>query len=321
MDTIESQFVSAVLHVAFLILCFMVPAHAAVERLEPDMAFERWVEARIVVTAPPKTREVSFAVEHVDGFFVGGGQGTVADNGAGPEWGGAVGATAKAPRKGPHERSSGEVISERTRVDSGNALEGVAGEDAATSDEVVGPLADGADGGGGTGHAERDEPEPGSGSGGVGFGACGCADPSNMGRGSSAGRGLPMLGKPRVLPEPQLERTPSSPDFIVPTISAAKPVVSCAPCAAIIERVIQAHMREIRYCYERALERNSRLEGELMLTLRIPKQGGVPIETSASLPMPADQLESCAQDRMSRWIFPELPHDAKANFPVRLSRM
>jgi hypothetical protein len=125
----------------------------------------------------------------------------------------------------------------------------------------------------------------------------------------------------RQLPEPQLGRAPSVPQFIVPSVRAAKPVVSCQPCAAIIERIIRAHMREIRYCYEQSLQRNSRLEGELMLTLRIAKRGGAPTEVAAESAMPAADLERCAERRMSRWVFPELPHDSKANFPVRLRRL
>lgn len=317
MDDYFHQMTSAALHAVFLAICFAVPRSTVLEPVETELRFQRWVETRLQVDERFEPVERLVKVTHSPDVGFGSGVGNRDGSGAGPAWGGGVDRRAQAPALGPSSRSDSDLRVDRTRPEpEGPALDGDVGDESVTSERKRGELRDGADGGGGLGDAERADEVSGSGSGGSSSG-CGCDGPM-------APRGLNGIGQlGRNGEDARLVKTAlgtdEKNDFIVPSVAASEPAISCDGCAAIIERIIRSHLREIRYCYELSLERDPRLEGQLDLSLSIPKRGGRPTRVAASPPMSDQKLRLCAEDRMSRWVFPALAHDARANFPVRLS--
>jgi TonB family protein len=77
-----------------------------------------------------------------------------------------------------------------------------------------------------------------------------------------------------------------------------------------IQRVIRAHYREIRDCYERELAKNSSLEGKLVVGFTILPSGLVDRAELRRSDVHNDNLEKCVLSNVSRWQFPKPPGGA-----------
>jgi hypothetical protein len=72
----------------------------------------------------------------------------------------------------------------------------------------------------------------------------------------------------------------------------------------IIRRIIDENKGQIRYCYERELQRNAELEGMVRIKLVIGATGrvAVVVVTDSTLNNPA--AEECMRQKISTWVFP-----------------
>jgi outer membrane biosynthesis protein TonB len=83
---------------------------------------------------------------------------------------------------------------------------------------------------------------------------------------------------------------------------------------SIIRGNIRAHMREFRACYEKALEKNPKLEGMVTASFVIIGNGTVEESTATGLP----GVDACVAKAVSRIKFPALPRSkgtVKVNYP------
>jgi len=74
---------------------------------------------------------------------------------------------------------------------------------------------------------------------------------------------------------------------------------------SIIDKVIKDHIQEIRYCYQRALPRNPRLAGKVVVRFTINGHGSVSQSTIKESTMGNGSVEGCINQRIQSLIFPE----------------
>jgi hypothetical protein len=74
-----------------------------------------------------------------------------------------------------------------------------------------------------------------------------------------------------------------------------------------IRRVIQEHIREIRSCYERELQRSPDLHGKLVLQWYIEEDGSVSSASPKSDDLKRPEISKCIVSRLSAWRFPNPP--------------
>jgi hypothetical protein len=74
---------------------------------------------------------------------------------------------------------------------------------------------------------------------------------------------------------------------------------------SLIDEVIQRHMNQIRYCYQRELTRNNTLAGKITIKLTIAKDGTVASARTKSTSMNDAALESCIEGRFMKMQFPK----------------
>lgn len=73
----------------------------------------------------------------------------------------------------------------------------------------------------------------------------------------------------------------------------------------IVQRVVRSHRREIKFCYEEELQKDRRLEGELVVKFTILPTGRVVSSVSESTTLKSPAAEACMHSKIKRWIFPE----------------
>lgn len=86
------------------------------------------------------------------------------------------------------------------------------------------------------------------------------------------------------------------------------------PDLSPIRAEIRAHLREVRACYERALENNPKLEGLVTASFTIVGNGTVKDSTASGLP----GVDTCVAQVMSKLKFPRPPRSKgtiKVNYP------
>ncbi len=86
------------------------------------------------------------------------------------------------------------------------------------------------------------------------------------------------------------------------------------PDLSPIRAEIRAHLREVRACYERALEKNPKLEGLVTASFTIVGNGTVEDSTASGLP----GVDTCVAKVMSKLKFPRPPRPPgaiKVNYP------
>lgn len=88
-----------------------------------------------------------------------------------------------------------------------------------------------------------------------------------------------------------------------------------------IRRVIREHIREIRSCYERELQRSPDLYGKIVLQWDIEEGGRVGRAVTKSNALGNDAVASCILARLRTWKFPDPPKDqiGRVDFPFVFS--
>jgi hypothetical protein len=79
-----------------------------------------------------------------------------------------------------------------------------------------------------------------------------------------------------------------------------------------IERVVNAHRNEIDFCYQRELQRDSRLSGKMAYQWTIIDQGQVESVKATNNSTGSRGLESCIRDKVKGWRFPSPAKGSKA---------
>ncbi len=87
-------------------------------------------------------------------------------------------------------------------------------------------------------------------------------------------------------------------------VSVGKPKVRGSMDAAIIKRIVREHMNEIRYCYEKELNRNPGLFGKIIMNWTIGPTGSVLNARKAASQMNNAAVEGCMARKIKRWKFP-----------------
>lgn len=88
-----------------------------------------------------------------------------------------------------------------------------------------------------------------------------------------------------------------------------------------IRRVIREHIREIRNCYERELQRSPDLYGKIVLEWDIEEEGRVSRTAVKSNALGNDAVANCIASRLKTWKFPDPPKDqvGRVSFPFVFS--
>ncbi|MBS1961878.1 MAG: TonB family protein [Bdellovibrionales bacterium] len=71
-----------------------------------------------------------------------------------------------------------------------------------------------------------------------------------------------------------------------------------------VGRVIHAHMKEVRYCYESSMVRASKVDGRVVLDFTINGRGVVAKAKVSNSSLPDPALGECIQRRLRTWQFP-----------------
>jgi hypothetical protein len=88
-------------------------------------------------------------------------------------------------------------------------------------------------------------------------------------------------------------------------ITAGRTVVRGSLSKEIIRRVIQKHMAQIRYCYEKELQRSPGLFGKVATKFEIAANGQVNYAKVIKSTMNNREVERCITARIESWRFPE----------------
>jgi outer membrane biosynthesis protein TonB len=83
------------------------------------------------------------------------------------------------------------------------------------------------------------------------------------------------------------------------------PIILGALDKSLIDAVIKRHMNQIRYCYQRELNRDPNLGGKIVVKFVIAKDGSVSKASTKSSTMGSSAVESCINSRFMRFKFPE----------------
>lgn len=126
---------------------------------------------------------------------------------------------------------------------------------------------------------------------GTGRGGGGTAEGTiGLGNLNSIGRGAGGLGGQR------RARTP--------LIRSGAAMVQGRLSKEVIRRIVQRHINEIRFCYERELVQESSLEGRVAVKFIISGTGNVQMSAIASSTMGSPPVETCVAEAVRRWQFP-----------------
>ncbi|MBS2024309.1 MAG: TonB family protein, partial [Deltaproteobacteria bacterium] len=73
----------------------------------------------------------------------------------------------------------------------------------------------------------------------------------------------------------------------------------------VINRVIQRHYNEIKYCYEKELSKDPGLYGKVTVLFMIEGSGRVGDAQVQQTTMSSEPVESCMLNHVKRWVFPQ----------------
>lgn len=126
---------------------------------------------------------------------------------------------------------------------------------------------------------------------GIGMANVGTAGRGGKGRGGSKyGRGASDLGDKKAR---------------VPRIVPGRPTIRGSLDKEIIRRVVRQHRNEIRYCYEKQLQKNAKLAGQVKVKFTIAGTGRVISAIVSSSTLKNSSVEGCMTRKIRRWVFPE----------------
>ena len=90
-----------------------------------------------------------------------------------------------------------------------------------------------------------------------------------------------------------------------PGMSTGDPIILGALDKSVIDRVIKQHLSQIRYCYQKELNKNPGLYGKIVIKFVISKDGSVSSAKTNSTSMNNPIVENCICQRFMRFQFPQ----------------
>src|SRR5262249_44790042 len=90
-----------------------------------------------------------------------------------------------------------------------------------------------------------------------------------------------------------------------PSLVVGQPIVMGSLDKEIIRRVMQQHQAQVRYCYERELQRSANLAGKLVGKFVIGAAGTVQ-QASVESQSIGDEVSNCVIDKVKTWLFPHV---------------
>lgn len=290
--------VSAVAHILFLLLAMMMPDSANSLDLDGFNADDRFVQLMI---EPEEEEE-----EDVD-MLDGAGEEAAAKH-AGEEGKAGKEDTEETNKKMAIKGDSDDLVLKKARDTEIAMGAGIASELMVSSPFGTGATSTGSDvihalgglegegygesaGLGGLGVAGAGRGGGGISEHGIGLSDTGTAGRGGRGRGGKGyGKGAGDLGEKRAR---------------VPKIIPGRPSVQGSLDKAIIRRVVRRHRREIKYCYEKELQKNKNLAGTVKIKFTISASGSVISSRVSSSSLNNKKVESCMAGKVRRWVFPE----------------
>ena len=90
-----------------------------------------------------------------------------------------------------------------------------------------------------------------------------------------------------------------------PGVGAGDPIILGALDKSIIDRIVKQHLPQIRYCYQKELNKNPKLFGKIVVKFVISKEGSVSSATTKASTMKNPIVEKCMNARFMRMRFPK----------------
>jgi RNA polymerase sigma factor (sigma-70 family) len=128
--------------------------------------------------------------------------------------------------------------------------------------------------------------------------------------GPGSGRGpTPEAARKTGRPLPRFTVAASAPPSKRPgrrsEIVPSRPVVTGGLDEAVVGRVIQRHINEVKFCYERELDTDPQLQGTVEVQFTISASGMVTDSALEKSTVGIARLEKCLVTAVRRWQFPE----------------
>jgi hypothetical protein len=89
-----------------------------------------------------------------------------------------------------------------------------------------------------------------------------------------------------------------------PGVGRGNPIILGALDKSLIDRVVKSHLAQIRFCYEKELNKNPKLFGKIIVKFVIAKNGSVSSATTKASTMKNPIVEQCVNKRFLRMKFP-----------------
>lgn len=89
------------------------------------------------------------------------------------------------------------------------------------------------------------------------------------------------------------------------TAAVGTPIILGALSREAMDQVVNRHLNQLRYCYQRALTRDPDIAGKVVVKFEVAADGTVTSAEIKSTTMNNEQVESCLVGRFMRFQFPE----------------
>lgn len=93
---------------------------------------------------------------------------------------------------------------------------------------------------------------------------------------------------------------------VSPEVIVGVPEVRGSLGQELIRRIIRRHINEVKFCYERELNRNARLQGRVIIQFTIGGNGTVMATLVQSSTLDNSAVEQCIAGAVRRWEFPKV---------------
>ncbi len=106
-----------------------------------------------------------------------------------------------------------------------------------------------------------------------------------------------------------------------PTTRMGDPIILGALDREAMDQVVKRHLAQLRYCYQRQLNKDPDIQGKVVVKITVAADGTVSSATIKSTTMNNESVESCLAGRFMRFQFPE-PENGKivtATYPLVFS--
>jgi TonB family protein len=106
-----------------------------------------------------------------------------------------------------------------------------------------------------------------------------------------------------------------------PEVYSPPPEVTGALDRETVRKVVRRHRREIKYCYEKQLQRNPSLAGEVNVEFTISGNGEVIAAFVTESNLGSAAVEQCMQRKIRNWVFPNPKRGkvVKVSYPFNFS--